>query len=116
MMMYINKIRELIELNKKIEGPVDCLTTVPSYYSSTLYKNKIKELYKIMNFNCLDIIPNYEAIALSYAYENSGKLSSDNQYLIIVDMGYISTSSTIVQFNNVYILLHYYINRKNVLY
>lgn len=97
---YLEKVKNIIELRKEnSKQPYDCVLTVPSFYTETM-KNQLQQLVsKVIpnEFNIIDIIPDYVATAVAYAFDNSARIT-DDKYVCIVNVGYLSTSATVVRY------------------
>lgn len=69
-------------------------------------KNQLQQLItKIIpdEFTVLDIIPDYIATATTYGFENNTRITGD-KYICIVNVGYLSSSSTVVRYAVYYII------------
>lgn len=100
----MNNIKSLIKENNGI------IISYPSYYNKNQI-NYIKELYKIINLNVIESIPEYISLCSCYGYENNNRYNENEEYLmILLDIGYINGSITFCKYrkNKCEILNHIY--------
>lgn len=92
----------------------DVIVSIPSYYSSILMENKIRKIIELCDYKNVEILPDYEAIGLSYAYKNKEELK-ETKDVMILQIDSISTSSTIIHMNTVFILYFiFFSNRRSL--
>lgn len=104
---------------------VSCCFAFPSYYDSKTI-SKYKLLCKIYKMNIEFYLPEYICPCITYAYNhfyNVNKTELYDEYALFIDIGYVTTQTTVCHFRNVFLYhtfssfflfyLFYFIYREN---
>lgn len=116
-LLIFHELSEIIRNKYEIKNKekLKCVFTIPSYWNEK-EMNRFKILLDESEFECLTIIPSYYSSVLAYGYENNNDFDEcDLKYILLCDIGYINNDYTLVCYrkNKFEILNHINGNKNN---
>jgi len=100
--MLFTKMRQIVELNHKGIGSVEAVVSVPCYFSDA-QRRAVREAATIGGLNCLRVLNDGTATALSYGIFRGAKkeFPEDKETpVLFLDMGYSQFTATAAVFTN----------------
>lgn len=96
--MFLSKMRRFAESEAKVGRVVDCVLTVPAYWTAT-QRRRYAAAAAVCDFHLLNLMNETSAAAVTYAVSRASTLPPDEasaERILIFDLGHSCTTITVV--------------------